>query len=168
MKGKLLFVAGIATGYVIGSRAGRSAYTQLMERVKAIRESDPVQHAVGSVQQAVQQKAPGVTAAVSAVAGTASSVADAAASAPAPEEQEVSTASSTDADAEQPKPKRTGRQRSSANGASGGSSGAAEQGTPGETAEEAARVFEEQLPETAPEGASSIAGDGGSDTTTTD
>ena len=35
MRGKLMFVVGIATGYVIGARAGRSAYDAVVERISA-------------------------------------------------------------------------------------------------------------------------------------
>jgi hypothetical protein len=167
MKNRLLFIAGLATGYVVGSRAGRSAYTTLTERLRTIRSSDAVQSAVGSVTHAVQEKAPGLTAAVSQVAETTAAVADAAASAPDPEQDDSQQAdsgtasglsgddassegsgsaddassednSSSDDTSSEPtnrKPRRASRSRTAA------------AGTPGESAEEAAKVFEEQLPE---------------------
>ncbi|WP_029947592.1 hypothetical protein [Leifsonia aquatica] len=39
----LIFVAGIALGFVIGSRAGRGAYDDLRTRVRGFTESAPVQ-----------------------------------------------------------------------------------------------------------------------------
>lgn len=39
----LIFVAGIALGFVIGSRAGRGAYDDLRKRVRGFTESAPVQ-----------------------------------------------------------------------------------------------------------------------------
>jgi hypothetical protein len=81
MKGKLLFVAGLATGYVVGTRAGRSAYTTLTERLRAARESAPVRAAVGRVKELAQDKVPALAGAASSVASTTAGVASAASSA---------------------------------------------------------------------------------------
>ncbi|MCU1473398.1 hypothetical protein [Amnibacterium sp.] len=140
MKGKLLFVAGLATGYVVGSRAGRSAYTTLTEKLRAARESDRLQSVVGKVKEVAQERAPKLTAAVSTAADTTSSVADAVAAAPDPESgsEDEATAESSTSTPEEPKPstaKRVGRSR------------AASTPTAPDSAEEAAHVFEEQLPE---------------------
>ena len=61
MKGKLLFGAGIAAGYVFGSRSGRAAYEKLKARATALWESQPVQDKVAAASEAVKEKAPEVT-----------------------------------------------------------------------------------------------------------
>jgi hypothetical protein len=152
MKGKLLFVAGLATGYVVGSRAGRSAYTTLTEKLRAARESEQVQSVVGKAKEVAQERAPKLTAAVSSAADTTSSVADAVSSAPdpesdSPEESEGST--------DEQKP--SGAKR-------GGRGKAASTPSTPDSAEEAAKVFEEQLPEAgaaADSGASSLPSEAG-------
>ena len=156
MKGKLLFVTGLATGYVVGSRAGRSAYTTLTEKLRAARASDQLQSVVGKVKEVAQERAPKLTAAVSTAADTTSSVADAVAAAPDPEsgsEDETPADSSTPPEESKPSAaKRGGRSRS------------ASTPTAPDSAEEAARVFEEQLPESGgaiDDSASSLPTEGG-------
>ena len=61
MKGKLLFGAGIAAGYVLGSRSGRAAYEKLKSRAAALWESQPVQDKVAAATDAVKEKAPEVS-----------------------------------------------------------------------------------------------------------
>ena len=61
MKGKLLFGAGIAAGYVLGSRSGRAAYEKLKARAAALWESQPVQDKVAAAADAVKEKAPEVS-----------------------------------------------------------------------------------------------------------
>ena len=61
MKGKLLFGAGIAAGYVLGSRSGRAAYEKLKARAAALWESQPVQDKVTAAAEAVKEKAPEVS-----------------------------------------------------------------------------------------------------------
>jgi hypothetical protein len=61
MKGKLLFGAGIAAGYVLGSRSGRAAYEKLKARAAALWESQPVQDKVAAAAEAVKEKAPEVS-----------------------------------------------------------------------------------------------------------
>jgi hypothetical protein len=61
MKGKLLFGAGIAAGYVLGSRSGRAAYEKLKARAAALWESQPVQDKVAAAADVVKEKAPEVT-----------------------------------------------------------------------------------------------------------
>jgi hypothetical protein len=53
MRGKLLFVAGLAVGYVLGTRAGRQRYEQIKVAAKNVWESEPVQWAAGQAQDAV-------------------------------------------------------------------------------------------------------------------
>ena len=61
MKGKVLFGAGIAAGYVLGSRSGRAAYEKLKARAAALWESQPVQDKVTAATDAVKEKAPEVS-----------------------------------------------------------------------------------------------------------
>ncbi|MDR7081731.1 hypothetical protein J2X01_001012 [Arthrobacter ginsengisoli] len=61
MKGKLLFGAGMAAGYVFGSRSGRAAYEKLKARAAALWESQPVQDKVSAAAGAVKEKAPEVS-----------------------------------------------------------------------------------------------------------
>lgn len=58
MKAKLLFGAGIAAGFVLGSRSGRAAYDKLKTRAAALWESKPVQDKVAAATEAVKEKAP--------------------------------------------------------------------------------------------------------------
>lgn len=60
MKSKLLFGAGIAAGYVLGSRSGRAAYDKLKARAASIWDSKPVQDKVAAATEAVKEKAPEV------------------------------------------------------------------------------------------------------------
>ena len=168
MKNKALFVAGVATGYVVGARAGRSAYAALAEKVRAARSSDAVQSAVGRVKAVAEERIPGVTSAVSTVTETTASVAEAAASAPDPDAGEDTQGSPADgssapAPAAKPAPKRSSRSKA-ASPVSAVPDPDETSGTGPESAEEAAKVFEEQLPESggAIDGAaSSIATDAG-------
>ncbi len=50
MKGKLIFVAGLATGYVLGSRAGRERYNQIKKNWLKVWNTDMVQDKVEVVQ----------------------------------------------------------------------------------------------------------------------
>ncbi|MDQ0616542.1 hypothetical protein [Arthrobacter globiformis] len=61
MKSKLLFGAGIAAGYVLGSRSGRAAYDKLKARAAGIWDSKPVQDKVTAATEAVKDKAPEVS-----------------------------------------------------------------------------------------------------------
>jgi hypothetical protein len=50
MRGKMVFIAGVGIGYVLGSRAGRERYDQLVAGARKIWESPTVQEAAGVVQ----------------------------------------------------------------------------------------------------------------------
>ena len=50
MRGKLMFLGGLAAGFVLGSRAGRQAYDELARTAKKVKESPSVQEAAGVVQ----------------------------------------------------------------------------------------------------------------------
>lgn len=68
MQGRILFLAGAATGYVLGSRAGRRRYEQIKAGAERLWNDPKVQSSVdqvvGQVQGFVKEKAPEVQAAV--------------------------------------------------------------------------------------------------------
>ncbi|MGO4228558.1 hypothetical protein AB4Y72_06770 [Arthrobacter sp. YAF34] len=61
MKGKLLFGAGLAAGYVLGSRSGRAAYENFRSRTADLWRSKPVQDKLSAAADAVKDKAPEVS-----------------------------------------------------------------------------------------------------------
>jgi oxygen-dependent protoporphyrinogen oxidase len=64
MKGKLVFAAGAAVGYVLGTRAGRARYEQIKVSAQKLWSSEPVQKGVTQVQGFVDDHAPDVPAVV--------------------------------------------------------------------------------------------------------
>jgi hypothetical protein len=60
MRGKILFAAGLAVGYVLGTRAGRERYEQLKNAAKGFWNDPRVQHRVDQVEDFVKEKAPEV------------------------------------------------------------------------------------------------------------
>ena len=50
-RGKLLFLGGLAAGFVLGARAGREKYEELKATALKIKESPTVQEAAGVVQE---------------------------------------------------------------------------------------------------------------------
>jgi hypothetical protein len=50
MKGKLLFVAGLGVGYVLGARAGRKRYEQMAAGARRVWQSPGIQKQVHQVQ----------------------------------------------------------------------------------------------------------------------
>jgi hypothetical protein len=60
MRGKILFAAGLAVGYVLGTRAGRERYEQLKGAVKGFWNDPRVQKRVDQVEDFVKEKAPEV------------------------------------------------------------------------------------------------------------
>ncbi|MEN9751146.1 MAG: hypothetical protein RLZZ600_193 [Actinomycetota bacterium] len=53
MKGKVLFVAGLAVGYVLGTRDGRRRYEQIKSAAQNIWESEPVQWGATQAREAI-------------------------------------------------------------------------------------------------------------------
>ena len=51
MRGKLMFLGGLAAGFVLGARAGREKYEELKRTALKIKESPTVQEAAGVVQE---------------------------------------------------------------------------------------------------------------------
>lgn len=60
MRGKLLFVAGTALGYVLGSRAGRARYEQIKTVSGKIWNNGNVQKGVHQAEEFIQDKGPDV------------------------------------------------------------------------------------------------------------
>ncbi|MFL6110860.1 MAG: hypothetical protein ACJ786_05860 [Catenulispora sp.] len=50
MRGKLMFLTGLAAGFVLGSRAGREKYEEIRDGAKKVWESPSVQEAAGVAQ----------------------------------------------------------------------------------------------------------------------
>jgi len=60
MKGKILFLAGLGVGYVLGTRAGRERYEELKAAAANLWNAPVVQKQVDNVQDFVKDKAPDV------------------------------------------------------------------------------------------------------------
>ena len=58
MKGKILFVAGAAVGYVLGARAGRGAYVKIKDQAESLWENPTVQKGVQQAEGFVKENAP--------------------------------------------------------------------------------------------------------------
>jgi hypothetical protein len=50
MRGKLIFITGVGVGYVLGTRAGRERFDQMVAQARKVWESPTVQEAAGVVQ----------------------------------------------------------------------------------------------------------------------
>ncbi|MEU4215901.1 hypothetical protein [Actinoplanes sp. NPDC026623] len=50
MRGKLMFITGLAAGFVLGSRAGREKYEEIATNAKKLWEHPTVQEAAGVAQ----------------------------------------------------------------------------------------------------------------------
>jgi hypothetical protein len=80
MKGKILFVAGAAVGYVLGARAGRGAYVKIKSQAESLWENPSVQKTVQQAEGFVKENAPVVGKKIQEVAGDAASKAKSVAS----------------------------------------------------------------------------------------
>jgi hypothetical protein len=60
VKGKILFVAGLGLGYVLGTRAGREKYEELRAAALKVWNDPRVQKQVDNVEDFVKDKAPEV------------------------------------------------------------------------------------------------------------
>ena len=65
MRGKILFVAGLGVGYVLGTRAGRERYEQIKSTAAKFWNDPRVQRQVDTVETFVKDKAPEVAGFVS-------------------------------------------------------------------------------------------------------
>ena len=80
MKGKILFVAGAAVGYVLGARAGRGAYVKIKSQAESLWENPSVQKTVHQAEDFVKENAPVVGKRLQGAAGDAASKAKSVAS----------------------------------------------------------------------------------------
>ncbi|MCU1635171.1 MAG: hypothetical protein JWQ68_410 [Cryobacterium sp.] len=69
MKGKILFLAGAAAGYVFGSKAGRQAYEQIKAQAQKVWTDPAVQKTVGQASQAAKDAAAAAQAKISEAVG---------------------------------------------------------------------------------------------------
>jgi hypothetical protein len=60
MKGKILLVVGLGVGYVLGSRAGRERYDQIVAKAQQFWNDPRVKTQVNNAQEFVKDKAPDV------------------------------------------------------------------------------------------------------------
>lgn len=60
MRGKILFVFGLAIGYVFGTRAGRERYEQIKASAEKVWHDPRVQKQVATVEDFVKDKAPDI------------------------------------------------------------------------------------------------------------
>jgi hypothetical protein len=60
MRGKILLVVGLGVGYVLGARAGRGRYDEIVAKVQGIWNDPRVQKQVNNAGEFVKEKAPGV------------------------------------------------------------------------------------------------------------
>jgi hypothetical protein len=58
MRGKILFVFGLAVGYVLGTRAGRERYEQIKAGAEKVWQDPRVQKQVSTVEEFVKDRAP--------------------------------------------------------------------------------------------------------------
>lgn len=65
MKGKILLVVGLGVGYVLGSRAGRGRYDEIVARAQQFWNDPRVKTQVSNAQEFVKDKAPEVASFVS-------------------------------------------------------------------------------------------------------
>jgi len=61
MRGKILLLAGVAVGYVLGARAGREKYNELVSTANKFWNDPRVQEKVEQVQGFVKEKGPEVS-----------------------------------------------------------------------------------------------------------
>lgn len=60
MRGKILFVVGLAVGYVLGTRAGRERYEQIRRQAEKVWSIPGVQTQVQRAQEFARERAPEV------------------------------------------------------------------------------------------------------------
>ena len=70
MRGKVLFLVGVAVGYVFGTRAGRERYEQLKAGAQRLWTNPAVQSQVYRAEQFVRERAPEVVERVESAAKT--------------------------------------------------------------------------------------------------
>jgi hypothetical protein len=60
MRGRLIFLAGAALGYVLGARAGRARYEQIKSATTRVWNSNGVQKQVHTVEEFIADRTPDV------------------------------------------------------------------------------------------------------------
>jgi len=75
MKGKIMLLAGGAVGYVLGTRAGRERYDQIVTQAQGVWNNPKVQEKASQAQDLAKDKAPVVKDKVSGAASSATSAA---------------------------------------------------------------------------------------------
>lgn len=75
MKGKLMFGAGLAVGYIMWSRKGQAAFRKFKDEATSYWRSPEVQHQVHDAAEAVKEKAPDVVEKVASLAKKAAAAA---------------------------------------------------------------------------------------------
>lgn len=60
MRGRLIFLTGVATGYVLGARAGRARYEQIRSATTRVWNSDGVQKQVHTIEDFIADRTPDV------------------------------------------------------------------------------------------------------------
>jgi len=60
MRGKILLVVALGVGYVLGARAGRGRYDEIVDKVQGFWNDPRVQKQVSNAGDFVKEKAPGV------------------------------------------------------------------------------------------------------------
>jgi len=60
MRGKILFLAGVGVGYVLGTRAGRERYEQIKKAAAKLWADPRIQDKVATAEEFVRDKAPEV------------------------------------------------------------------------------------------------------------
>lgn len=60
MRGKIIFVVGLAAGYVLGAKAGRERYTQIADAANRIWTNPTVKRTVDKAEDFVKDHAPDV------------------------------------------------------------------------------------------------------------
>jgi hypothetical protein len=104
MKGKILLVAGLAIGYVLGARAGRARYDEIKESANKFWNDPRVQRPVTQAEDFVKERAPEVAEFVS--GGVKKVVSQARAKSPAsPAKKPATRSSSTSAPRKPASPK---------------------------------------------------------------
>lgn len=71
MRGRVLFIAGLAIGYVLGAKAGRQRYEQIATAADKLWNSPAVQKPKAELSHFVETNAPKVADAVTDAAGSA-------------------------------------------------------------------------------------------------
>jgi hypothetical protein len=118
MKGKVLFVVGLGTGYVLGTRAGRQRYEQIKSAWLKVWDSPAVQKQVHTVQDFTADR----------IGDLGGMVTENIKRAVTKSKGSVSSSAANEADAES-STAASGRSRSSASGASSGGAGAKSNGS---------------------------------------